>query len=77
MPNITTEQMIEYLIWLRWAVVVAPIPEVRGSNPVISKILMEHLFTVDCIEMTKIKNKKREAGIDPFFIMFFVTLWVF
>ena len=44
---------------LIWAVVVAqlveqslPIPEVRGSNPVISKnlfIYIEHLFTVNCV----------------------------
>ena len=52
-------------IWCR-AVVVAqlverllPIPEVRGSNPVISKIYIEH-FTVNCIEKTKIKKKRPE-----------------
>ena len=42
-----------------WAVVVAqlveqllPIPEVRGSNPVIGKnlfISIEHLFTINCV----------------------------
>ena len=32
------------------------IPEVRGSNPVIGKIYIEHL-TVNCIEKTKIKKK--------------------
>ena len=41
-----------------WAVVVAqlvewllPIPEVRGSNPVIGNfyIYIEHLFTVNCV----------------------------
>ena len=37
-----------------------PIPEVRGSNPVIGEFLSEHLFTVNCIEKTKIK--KKEAG---------------
>ena len=38
-----------------WAVVVAqlvkrslPIPEVRGSNPVIGKKIIGHLFTVNC-----------------------------
>ena len=47
-----------------WAVVVAQkvellrlTPEVRGSNSVISKICMEHLFTVNSIEKTKIKKK--------------------
>ena len=47
-----------------WAVVVAqlverslPIPEVRGSNPVIGKNLYR-TFTVNCIEKTKIKKKR-------------------
>ena len=35
-----------------------PIPEVCGLNPVIGKIYIEHLFTINCIENTKI-NKKR------------------
>ena len=51
--------------WTTWAVVVAqlverllPIPEDRGSNTVIGKNLyIEHLFTVDCFEKTKIKKK--------------------
>ena len=34
-----------------------PIPEVRGSNPVIGKIYIEH-FTANCIEKTKIKKKR-------------------
>ena len=38
-----------------------PKPEVRGSNPVIGKIYIEHLFTVNCIEKKK-KIKKKEAG---------------
>ena len=42
-----------------------PISEVRGSNPVIGKNLhIEHLFTVNCIEKTKIKEK--EVGNGPF-----------
>ena len=41
------------------------IPEVHGSIPVIGKIYIEHLFTVNCIEKTKIK--KKEAGNGPFF----------
>ena len=48
-----------------WALVVAQlverllkIPEVRGSNPVIGKIYIEHLFAVNCIENTKIKKKR-------------------
>ena len=40
-----------------------PIPEVRGSNPVISKKLY-WIFTVNCIQKTKIK--KKEAGNGPF-----------
>ena len=36
-------------------------PEVRGSNPVIGKLLyVEHLFTVNCIE--KNENQEKEAG---------------
>ena len=35
-----------------------PTPEVYGSNPVISNIYIEHLFTVNCIEKTKIKKKR-------------------
>ena len=31
--------------------------EVRGSNPVIANFYMEHMFTVNCIEKTKIKEK--------------------
>ena len=42
-----------------------PIPKVRGSNPDIGKIYIEHLFTVS-IEKTKIKEK--EAGNCPFFL---------
>ena len=34
-----------------------PIPEVRGSNPVIGKNLF-WTFTVRCIEKTKIKKKR-------------------
>ena len=34
-----------------------PTPEIRGSNPVISKM---NLFFVSCIEKTKIKNKRLE-----------------
>ena len=38
--------------------------EIISSNPVINKIYIEHLFTVNCIENTKIK--KKEAGNGPF-----------
>ena len=41
-----------------------PIPEVRGSNPVIGNNLY-WTFTVNCFEKTKIK--KKEAGNGPFF----------
>ena len=41
-----------------------PIPDVRGSNPVIGKKLfvepVEHLFPVKCFEKKKMKEK--EAG---------------
>ena len=36
------------------------IPEVRGSNPVIGKIYIEHLFTINCFEKTKINKRGRE-----------------
>ena len=52
-----------------WAVVVAQlvermlsIPEVRGSNPFIGKIYIEQLFTVNCVEKTKIKKKMPEMA---------------
>ena len=52
-----------------WAVVVAqliegsfPITEVCGSNPVISKIYIEH-FTVNCKEKTKIREKEAGNGL--------------
>ena len=58
-------------IVVSWAVAVAQlveqlltIPEVRSSNPVIGKIYIEHWFTVNCIEKTKMK--KKEAGNGPF-----------
>ena len=41
-----------------------PLPEVRGSNPVLGKNLYS-TFTVNCIEKTKIKKKEAENG--PFF----------
>ena len=54
---------------IRRAVVVAqlverllPIPEVRGSNPVIGKINTEHMFTVNCTKKTKIKKKRPRMG---------------
>ena len=64
-------KMFYWVNRLRRAVVVAqlverslPIPEVRGSNPVIGKKIIEHLFTVNCIEKTKIKKKR---GREPIF----------
>ena len=33
-------------------------PEIRGSNPVIGKTFIEHLFTANCVEKTKIKKKR-------------------
>ena len=40
------------------------IPEVHGSNPVIGKINIENLFTISCIEKTKIN--KRRSGMAHF-----------
>ena len=61
---------------LKWAVIVAqlvelslPIPEVRGSNPVIGKkffISIEHLFTINCV-LEKTKIKKKRPGMAHFF----------
>ena len=42
-----------------------PIPEVCGSNPVIVKINIEHLFTVNCIVK---KKKEKEARNCTFLI---------
>ena len=51
-----------------WAVVVAQLvehslltPEVRGSNPVIGKFYIKHLFTFNC-RYWKDENKEKEAG---------------
>ena len=41
-----------------------PTPEVRASNPVTRKLLnLEHLFTADCIEKTRIKKRGQEWPI--------------
>ena len=64
--NLTTRSFV----LSSWAVVVAQlverpllIPEVRGSNLVIGKnVYIEHLFTVNCIEKTKIKEKEAVNG---------------
>ena len=42
------------------------IPEVRGSNPVISKIYIQHLFTVNCIQKDENKEREREPRNGPF-----------
>ena len=34
------------------------ISEVCGSNPVIGKIYIEHLFTINCIKKMKINQKR-------------------
>ena len=54
-----------------WAMVVAQleelsllIPEVSSSTPVIGKIFNERLFTVNCIEKTKME--KKVTGNVPF-----------
>ena len=55
---------LDELIPRTLAVVVAQLAErslskqtVRGSKPVIGKKIIEHLFTVDCVETTKTKKK--------------------
>ena len=45
-----------YWQWL-WLKELLPTPEVCSSNPVIGKIYIVHLFTVNYIEKTKIKEK--------------------
>ena len=35
-----------------------PIPEVRGSKPITGKIYIEHLFTFNCNEKTKVNIKR-------------------
>ena len=37
-----------------------PLSDVSSSNPVMGKIYIEHLFTVNCIEKTT--NKEKEQG---------------
>ena len=44
-----------------------PTPKVSSSNPVIGKLYIKYLGTVNCIEKTKIKEK--EDGIGPFFFI--------
>ena len=47
------------LVWLaQLAERSLPKPEVRSSNPTIGTFLSGHLFTVNCIEKTKIKKKR-------------------
>ena len=41
-----------------------PTPEVWGLNPVVANFYLKHLFTVICIDRTKIKKKR--LGIDYF-----------
>ena len=53
LTNAQREVVVAQLV--EWSLL---IPEVRSSNPVIGKIYIEHLFTINCIENTKI-NKKR------------------
>ena len=49
-----------------------PIPEVRGSNPVIgNNLYIEHLF-IYCQLCWKDENKEKEAGYGPFLKVLFV-----
>ena len=43
--------------------VVLQIPEVHGSNPAISKNYIEHWFTVNCTEKTKIKPHDQATDV--------------
>ena len=52
--QVVVAQLVELLL---------PNTEVRSLNQAIGKIFIEHLFTVNCIENTKIK--KKEAGNGP------------
>ena len=49
MREVVVAQLVEQLL---------PLLEVRGSNTVIGKINIEHLFTIICIEKTKINQKR-------------------
>ena len=58
------------LVYSNWAVVVAklakrllPTPEVRGLNPITSKVFIKQLLTVNCIEK---KKRKKWPGIAHF-----------
>ena len=50
--GVVVAQLVERLL---------PIPEAHGLNPVIGKNLY-WIFTVNCIEKTKIKKKEAENG---------------
>ena len=54
-------------LWLSWQSRSLPIPEVRGSNPVIGKnyLYIEHLFTVNCV-LKRRKIKKKMPGMALF-----------
>ena len=52
-----------------------PMPEVHSLNPVIGKIYIEHLFTVNCIENNK--NKENETKNWPFLIKECVPMPIF
>ena len=56
---------------VEWSI---PTPEVRGSNPVISKTSIEHLYTVNCIEKTKIKKKR--PGMDHFNFLLYLKITI-
>ena len=46
------DQLVEQLL---------PSPEVSGSNLVIGKINIEHLFTVNCIEKAQKEKRDRKS----------------
>ena len=55
--------------------VLLSIPEVRCSNPVIAKIYIEHLFTVNCIQKTNIKKKRPGMAHYKKQLMLFTWSW--
>ena len=51
---VVVAHMVEWLL---------PIPKVCSLTPVIGKIYIDHLFTVNCIEKTKVKKTRPQWPI--------------
>ena len=50
--TVVVAQLVEQLL---------PLPEVCGSNPVIGKIYIDQLFTVNCAFIEKTKNNRKRG----------------